>query len=60
MHVTLIKHFGSVKRLRAAHLDDIADVPGIGPKTALAIKLVLDEQPAGEAINTATGEIMEG
>lgn len=56
----VLLHFGSVRRLRAAHLDEIAAVPGIGPKTALAIKLALEEQPAGEAINTATGEVIEG
>ncbi len=56
----LIKHFGSVRKLRAAHLEDIAAVPGIGPKTALAIKVALDAEPAGEAINTATGEIQPG
>jgi excinuclease ABC subunit C len=51
----VVQHFGSLRKLRAAHLDDIAAVPGIGPKTALAIKLALDAEPAGEAINTATG-----
>ncbi len=39
----LIRHFGSVKALRAAELDDIARLPGIGPKTALAIKEYLGE-----------------
>ncbi|HRL50353.1 MAG TPA: excinuclease ABC subunit UvrC [Propioniciclava sp.] len=56
----VLKHFGSLRKLRAAHLDDIAAVPGIGPKTALAIKLALDAEPAGEAINTATGEVLPG
>lgn len=56
----VLQHFGSLRRLRAAHLDDIAAVPGIGPKTALAIKLALDERSAGEAIDTATGEVIDG
>ena len=35
---TLLKHFGSLKKLREAELADIARVPGIGPTTAAAIK----------------------
>jgi excinuclease ABC subunit C len=32
----VIKHFGSLKRLRAATADEVAEVPGIGPRTAEA------------------------
>lgn len=39
----LIRHFGSVKALRRADLAAIAAVPGIGHKTALAIKEHLGE-----------------
>ena len=35
---TLLKHFGSLKKLREATADDIAQVPGIGLRTADAIK----------------------
>ena len=35
---TLVKHFGSLKKLRAAEVGEIAQVPGIGPRTAVAIK----------------------
>ncbi len=35
---TLLKHFGSLKKLRAAEVEQIAEVPGIGPRTASAIK----------------------
>ena len=35
---TLLKHFGSLKKLREADADAIALVPGIGPRTASAIK----------------------
>ena len=35
---TLLKHFGSLKKLREAEVADIAQVPGIGPTTAAAIK----------------------
>src|SRR5207344_3655197 len=37
----LISHFGSLKKLRAATVEEIATVPGFGPKTALAIKEAL-------------------
>jgi excinuclease ABC subunit C len=37
----LIQHFGSVKRLRAASVDDIAGVDGIGPALATTIKNAL-------------------
>jgi excinuclease ABC subunit C len=60
---TLIKHFGSLKKLRAATVDDIALVPGIGPRTATAIKEAVAHDDAtsqtGPRVNTATGEIME-
>ncbi|KAA1429240.1 excinuclease ABC subunit UvrC [Nocardioides antri] len=35
---TLLRHFGSLKKLREADLEAIAAVPGIGPRTASAIK----------------------
>ncbi|ELS52402.1 excinuclease ABC subunit UvrC [Streptomyces viridochromogenes] len=56
----LIKHFGSVKKLRAATIDQICEVPGIGRKTAETIAVALAQAaPAAPAVNTATGEIME-
>ncbi|GGK65336.1 UvrABC system protein C [Planomonospora parontospora subsp. parontospora] len=43
----LIKHFGSVKRLREATAAEIREVPGIGPATAEAIVSALKgENPA--------------
>ncbi|MFZ3571244.1 excinuclease ABC subunit UvrC [Streptomyces sp. BH097] len=57
---TLLKHFGSVKRLRAATIDQICEVPGIGRKTAEAIVAAFAQAaPAAPAVNTATGEIIE-
>lgn len=53
----LLKHFGSLKKLRAASVDDIALVPGIGPRTAQAVKDALATTEPTEAVNTATGEI---
>ncbi|MFC9465827.1 excinuclease ABC subunit UvrC [Streptomyces coelicoflavus] len=56
----LIKHFGSVKRLRSATIDQICEVPGIGRKTAETVAATLaGATPAGPAVNTATGEIMD-
>ncbi|HEX6970058.1 MAG TPA: excinuclease ABC subunit UvrC [Micromonosporaceae bacterium] len=37
----LLRHFGSVKRLSAASVDEIAQVPGIGRRTAEAIAAAL-------------------
>lgn len=56
---TLLKHFGSLKKLREARVEEIAAVPGFGDKTALAIKAALSETPKVQAINTATGEILD-
>jgi excinuclease ABC subunit C len=58
---TLLKHFGSLKKLRAASVDDIAQVPGIGARTAAAIKdAVATGNGQTVSVNTATGEIEEG
>ena len=63
---TLLKHFGSLKKLREAEVDQIALVPGIGPRTATAIKEAVAKADAtrktaakAPTVNTATGEIME-
>ncbi|RST18674.1 excinuclease ABC subunit UvrC [Streptomyces sp. WAC05374] len=56
----LIKHFGSLKRLRQATIEQICEVPGFGRKTAEAVAVALAQAaPAAPAVNTATGEIME-
>ncbi|QWC84969.1 excinuclease ABC subunit UvrC [Nocardioidaceae bacterium] len=65
---TLLKHFGSLRKLRAATPEQIAEVPGIGPRTAEAIASAVSvgkDAPAAEGtqpglrVNTATGEIEE-
>ena len=56
----LVAYFGSLRKLRRATVEQIAEVPGIGPKTALAVKLALQQNPPGESVNTATGELIEG
>ncbi|MCI4043196.1 excinuclease ABC subunit UvrC [Streptomyces sp. TRM75563] len=56
----LIKHFGSVKKLRQATIDEICEVPGIGRRTAESVAVALaSTAPAAPAVNTATGEIIE-
>ncbi len=59
----LISRFGSLKKIRAASVEEIAEVPGIGLRTAEAIVGALTPQGEGSrpsvTINTATGEIIE-
>jgi excinuclease ABC subunit C len=56
---SLLRRFGSLKKLRAATVGEIAEVPGIGLRTAEAIAAALEEQPGRPrvSVNTATGEI---
>jgi len=54
----LLAHFGSLKKLRQASVEEIAAVPGFGPKLAQSIKDALAATPQPEAVNTATGEIL--
>lgn len=49
-----------MKKLRAATIDQICEVPGIGRKTAETIAAAFAQAaPAAPAVNTATGEIMD-
>ena len=58
---TLLKHFGSLRKLRAATVAEIALVPGIGERTAMAIKAAVEQSSRKTvSVNTATGEIDEG
>ena len=57
---TLLKHFGSLKKLREADVAEIAEVPGIGPRTAESIKAAVELAAANRktvSVNTATGEV---
>ncbi|MGN6721095.1 MAG: excinuclease ABC subunit UvrC, partial [Marmoricola sp.] len=59
----VIKHFGSLKALRAASVDDVLEVSGVGPATASAIVEVLKRDRSARSVtgvNTTTGEIEEG
>ncbi|MDX6256532.1 MAG: excinuclease subunit [Frankiales bacterium] len=55
----LLKHFGSLKRLRAAGAEEIAALPGFGPRTATAVVSALRGTTATPAIDPTTGEIIE-
>jgi excinuclease ABC subunit C len=56
----LMKQFGSVRKLRAASVEEIAAVPGFGPRTAQAVVDALAAAGGGApAVNTATGEIID-
>lgn len=58
----LLRRFGSLKKLRAATVDEIAAVPGFGPRTATAVAEALAgdrSTPSAPSINMTTGEILE-
>nr|WP_246381965.1 excinuclease ABC subunit UvrC [Prauserella isguenensis] len=52
----LIKHFGSVKKLKQAGVDEIAQVPGFGKRTAEAVHTALAGGRAGAGERAGTGE----
>jgi len=56
----LLRHFGSVKRLRAATVEEIAEVPGVGRRTAIAVHDALAATAApAPGVDPTTGEIVE-
>jgi excinuclease ABC subunit C len=56
----LLKHFGSLKRLSAAGVEEVMEVPGVGRRTAEAVVAALAARgPKPVAVNTATGEILD-
>ncbi len=56
---TLLAQFGSLRKLRAASLDDLLALPGFGPSTAQAVLDALAADTGGVAVNTATGEVTD-
>lgn len=57
---SLLKAFGSLKRIKGATADELATVPGIGPVLAQEIVRYLSEStPQSGSLNVATGEIIE-
>ena len=55
----VLRQFGSLKRLRSATVEELASVPGVGPKVAQAVVDALAASDPVPAVNTATGEIVE-
>ncbi|MDT4912002.1 MAG: excinuclease subunit [Pseudonocardiales bacterium] len=56
----LLRQFGSIKRLRAAKVEDLLEVPGIGRRTAEAIVAALAApSDAAPAVNVTTGEVLQ-
>ena len=56
----LLRAFGSVKRLRAASVEEIAAVPGFGLRTAQTVHAALAAQSApAPAVDPVTGEIID-
>jgi excinuclease ABC subunit C len=58
----LLTRFGSLKRLRAASVEDIMAVPGVGRRTAEAVSAALHRPEAepGLAVDPTTGEVLDG
>jgi excinuclease ABC subunit C len=65
----LLRHFGSLKRLKAATVDEVMEVPGIGRRTAEAVLAAVVAAPAQEgsapeaeqaipAFDPVTGEVV--
>ena len=57
----LLRHFGSLRKLRAASVDEIAALPGFGRRTAESIAgaLVVAAGATQPAVNMSTGEILD-
>ena len=56
----LRKHFGSVKKMRAASPEELAQVPGIGPVLAATIhESLAGSGAAAPAVNMTTGEVLD-
>jgi excinuclease ABC subunit C len=53
----LLRHFGSVRQIKAADIDQLQEVAGIGPRLAETIAAALSAQGETQRIDTATGEI---
>lgn len=56
----LLKHFGSVRKIRSATEGEIAGVKGIGPVLAASVARSLAETGNNGGVNVTTGEVLEG
>lgn len=55
----LLEHFGSIAALSKASFEQIAALPGIGPKSAESIVSSLANSESSYSVDTSTGEIIE-
>lgn len=55
----LLRAFGSVARIRRAAVEEIAAVPGIGPRTAALVVAALGARPMAPALDPVTGELLD-
>jgi excinuclease ABC subunit C len=55
----LLRQFGSLKRLRAASVEELEAVPGIGPTLARSVAETLAADAPAPAVNVTTGEILD-
>ena len=55
----VLRQFGSLKRLRAATVEELVTVPGVGPTVARAIVDALAADTPAPAVNVTTGEILD-
>ena len=56
----LLRHFGSVKKVRAASAEELQAVSGIGPALAGTIAAQLSQNvPSAPAVNLMTGEVID-
>jgi excinuclease ABC subunit C len=53
----LLRHFGSLKRLKAATVEEVMEVPGIGRRTAQAVLSALGTATPGTAGGTAADPV---
>ncbi|MGH3852138.1 MAG: excinuclease ABC subunit UvrC [Pseudonocardiaceae bacterium] len=53
----LLKHFGSVRRIRQASVSELTEVPGVGPSTARAVLAALRSTDAGELATEGDNEV---
>jgi excinuclease ABC subunit C len=51
----LLKHFGSLRKIKAAGVDEIAALPGFGPRTAAAVLAALHGEPSTEPAPAGQG-----
>ncbi len=55
----VLKHFGSLRAVRAASADELLQVPGVGPALATAIRTTLATDVPPPSVDTSTGEIID-